>query len=374
MRIRTIKPEFFKHEGLYELEAATRLPIRIAYAGLWGVADREGRFKWKPRQIKLDVLPYDNIDFAALLDALAVEGFLVKYEIAGELFGSIPNFKKHQVINQREASSVLPGPDGEGVTLFRSASMCMHVQACESANIAPELRDTVLARDGHKCVRCGAVDDLAIDHIFPKSIGGTTVLPNLRSLCKPCNSARPVAGEALIADLLRDGLTMDDMLSRCMHVQAHGEGKGREGKGKEVEQEMFGPVHAPAKARKGRAESVEEVIEFMRTIDLQDSDGQWFWDKMLGCGWKNGKNPVHDWKATIRAWKAANYIPSQKQNQTYPPGAEAQIAELVAKLNNHPAKLAQQEGRTPSDNETQDFYRLSGKLNELKSKRGPRRS
>ena len=46
-RIRTIKPEFFRHEALYEAEHETGLPLRVAYAGLWTAADREGRFQWK---------------------------------------------------------------------------------------------------------------------------------------------------------------------------------------------------------------------------------------------------------------------------------------------------------------------------------------
>ena len=43
-RIRTIKPEFFRHEGLYELEQETGFAIRVAFAGLWTACDREGRF------------------------------------------------------------------------------------------------------------------------------------------------------------------------------------------------------------------------------------------------------------------------------------------------------------------------------------------
>ena len=60
-------------------------------------------------------------------------------------------------------------------------------------------------------------------------MGGTHVLSNLRTLCRPCNSRRPVAGEAFIADLAVDGLTLDDMKVLCMHVHARVEGKGREG-------------------------------------------------------------------------------------------------------------------------------------------------
>jgi hypothetical protein len=109
MRIRTIKPEFFTHEGLFEAEQETKLPIRIAFAGLWCVADREGRFKWEPRRIGVQILPYDAIDFSRVLHALTTRGFIVKYRVNDAWFGFIPSFSKHQVINNRESDSVLPG-------------------------------------------------------------------------------------------------------------------------------------------------------------------------------------------------------------------------------------------------------------------------
>ena len=107
-RIRTIKPEFFRHEGLYEAEIKYQLPLRISFAGLWTACDREGRFKWKPRALKLDVLPYDELDFSRVLDALATCGFIVKYEKDGEDYGCIPSWHTHQVINNRESESILP--------------------------------------------------------------------------------------------------------------------------------------------------------------------------------------------------------------------------------------------------------------------------
>ena len=113
MRIRTIKPEFFTHEGLYEAEIETGLPIRVAFAGLWCVADREGRFKWEPRRIGVQVLPYDGVDFSRVLDALTTRGFVVRYRVGDASFGLIPSFQKHQVINNRESDSILPAPDDE---------------------------------------------------------------------------------------------------------------------------------------------------------------------------------------------------------------------------------------------------------------------
>lgn len=110
-RIRTVKPDFFKHDGLFEAEIEFKMPLRIAYIGLWCCADKAGRFKWRPRQLKLDCLPYDDCDFSRVLDALATRGFLVKYRVDGEEYGCIPSFEKHQIINNREKASELPAPE-----------------------------------------------------------------------------------------------------------------------------------------------------------------------------------------------------------------------------------------------------------------------
>ena len=110
-RIRTIKPEFFKHEDMFDAEKETGLPLRLAFAGLWTVCDREGRFEWRPRAIKTDVLPYDDVDFSRVLDALATRGFVVRYRVDGKDYGFVPGFSRHQVINGRESESKIPEPD-----------------------------------------------------------------------------------------------------------------------------------------------------------------------------------------------------------------------------------------------------------------------
>ena len=110
-RIRTVKPEFFRHEKLFDAEQATGLPLRLAFAGLWTVADREGRFRWRPRTMKPDILPYDEVDFSAVMDALHEHGLVRRYEHDGEHYGYIPSFARHQHLNPREAKSVLPSPD-----------------------------------------------------------------------------------------------------------------------------------------------------------------------------------------------------------------------------------------------------------------------
>lgn len=109
-KIRTVKPELFRHEQLFEAEQKSGFPLRLIFIGLFTVVDAEGRFRWRPRQLKLDILPYDDINFNLVLSALADFGFIKRYECDGEYYGCIPTWRKHQNINQREPDSHLPDP------------------------------------------------------------------------------------------------------------------------------------------------------------------------------------------------------------------------------------------------------------------------
>lgn len=114
-RIRTVKPEFFLHEKLFDLEQESGLPIRLAFEGLWCWADRDGRFEWRPRTLKAGILPFDDVDFSRVLDALESRGFLVKYACGEgqqrEVYGWIPTLGDHQAFNNKEKPSELPAPD-----------------------------------------------------------------------------------------------------------------------------------------------------------------------------------------------------------------------------------------------------------------------
>lgn len=58
------------------------------------------------------------------------------------------------------------------------------------AHISNSTRQTVYARDGHRCVVCGTADRLSLDHIIPWSASGSDKPDNLRTLCVPCNSRK----------------------------------------------------------------------------------------------------------------------------------------------------------------------------------------
>lgn len=111
-RIRTIKPGFFRHEGLQELELKHKgkYPMFV-FAGLWGHCDKLGRFQWRPRLLKLDILPFLPFDMADTLSILEQHGYLKRYTVDGEVYGFVPTFTEHQRINGKEAQGDPEFPD-----------------------------------------------------------------------------------------------------------------------------------------------------------------------------------------------------------------------------------------------------------------------
>lgn len=103
-RIRTIKPEFFTSESILSVSPLARL----FFIGLWCEADREGRLKWKPKTLKFRYLPADNTCIDDLSEELKEFGMIEVYTIDKIDYCSIPGFKTHQVINNRERESELP--------------------------------------------------------------------------------------------------------------------------------------------------------------------------------------------------------------------------------------------------------------------------
>ena len=56
--------------------------------------------------------------------------------------------------------------------------------------ISPTVRWNVFKRDGYQCVMCHTDTDLAVDHIYPQSKGGSTTEDNMQTLCRSCNSRK----------------------------------------------------------------------------------------------------------------------------------------------------------------------------------------
>jgi hypothetical protein len=59
-----------------------------------------------------------------------------------------------------------------------------------SARIQKAIREKLVARDGEKCIECGATDDLTVDHIVPLALGGANKLENTQFLCQRCHTKK----------------------------------------------------------------------------------------------------------------------------------------------------------------------------------------
>ena len=102
-RIRTVKPEFFRHEALQDLEIEhPGKYLMMVFQALWGHCDSKGRFEWRPRTLKLDILPFLPFDMATTLEILEAEKLIYRYEIDGKEYGEIRTFNAHQRLSGKE--------------------------------------------------------------------------------------------------------------------------------------------------------------------------------------------------------------------------------------------------------------------------------
>lgn len=123
-RARNIKPGFFRNADLVELPFHTRL----IFIGLWTLSDREGRLEDRPKQIKMEVMPADNVDCNASLDELQSIGVIERYEVDGKRYIQIINFGKHQNPHRDEKPSTIP-KKGAGTVAASSEHHASTVQA-----------------------------------------------------------------------------------------------------------------------------------------------------------------------------------------------------------------------------------------------------
>lgn len=171
MRARNLKPGFFSNELLAECQPLTRL----LFEGLWCIADREGRLEDRPKRIKRDVLPYDEIDIEMLLEELAGKteedgqpAFIIRYQVDRKKYIQIVNFLSHNKPYTREVISVIPPCPDNAITLTKhnlvhaeaQPSSCQDSASTQpgcsvscllspvSPILSPELKDSSSSPDG----------------------------------------------------------------------------------------------------------------------------------------------------------------------------------------------------------------------------------
>jgi hypothetical protein len=94
---------------------------------------------------------------------------------------------------------------------------------------AQRRRERIYDRDGWACVFCGTSESLTLDHIVPRSRGGTDRLDNLQTACRRCNGLKAAYIEG------EPGFPVKRLEARRRHVVSEGIAlEPRHGKGSQV--------------------------------------------------------------------------------------------------------------------------------------------
>jgi hypothetical protein len=91
-RIRSIHPGLWTDEAFVSLSPMARLML----LGIWNECDDMGSFAWSPLTLKMRILPGDNADANALLAEMVAARAIMKYEVAGKIYGAVRNFCQFQ--------------------------------------------------------------------------------------------------------------------------------------------------------------------------------------------------------------------------------------------------------------------------------------
>lgn len=134
-RARIIKPGFFMNDEVAELSPAARL----AFIGLWTIADQQGKLAYRPKRLKIELFPYDDVSIDDLVTAIADQGLIALFPKDGQTWIQIIDWYEWQPGARRE-------PRGSDARKWRNA---------------------VLERDDYQCQECGAMDGLHAHHIKP---------------------------------------------------------------------------------------------------------------------------------------------------------------------------------------------------------------
>lgn len=287
-RARNIKPGFFANEDLAECDPLARL----LFAGLWCLADREGRLEDRPKRIRAELLPYDACDADELLNQLQAKGFILRYSHGEGRFIQVLKFDSHQNPHMKEAKSSIPAP-GESVQSL-AASVATPDEHRTSTVQAPEQNQKSPAESGF----------LIPDSLIPDSKGETA--PRKRAATTPApvvakpddvepqtwadfltlrKAKRAPVTQTVVDDAKREcakaGMTLENFLrvwcrrgSQGLEAawlkpdeRAQGQAAGETAYQRSMRERM--QEVAPEIARRAPAAPPQDAADFFRTIDAQ---------------------------------------------------------------------------------------------------------
>ncbi len=115
-----------------------------------------------------------NADYRALSVCTVYKAFLLTYLQKAELVNKVEGVHIRTISDSYDVPSVIRLLNYVNIP-YKSVMLTRH---------------NVFKRDGYKCVYCSAKDSLTIDHVIPRSRGGTSTWSNLVTACRSCNAKK----------------------------------------------------------------------------------------------------------------------------------------------------------------------------------------
>ena len=205
-RIRTIKPEFWRHEDL---------SVHMLAAALLNYADDEGYFNANPGLIKAECLPLrePSVSIHECLNMLCKIGFIrIGRSEDAKVYGHVISFLEHQRINRPTASKI------RGLNINWDGSHTTHAQLTEQSSPERKGKEGKGREDNNLSV---GTDEREIFDLW-NSRCETSGLPSARKLT-------PDRVRRLRARLSEHGL--DEMREAVEHIHTSDFCLGRNGSG-----------------------------------------------------------------------------------------------------------------------------------------------
>jgi hypothetical protein len=148
VRIRSIKPEFWRSDDITRL----RRDVRLLFIGLWSYVDDNGVGIDDHRQITADLFALEDDPVAARtfvrdgLATLSAALLIIRYEHDGKRYLYIPTWDRHQRVD-KPGRPRYPRPDTDGTTIITSGNA---ETGQEFAEPSRESRDTLAPGAGEQ--------------------------------------------------------------------------------------------------------------------------------------------------------------------------------------------------------------------------------
>lgn len=186
-RARNIKPAFFLNTDLSEVPALGRL----AFIGLWTLADYKGCVECNFKKIKAQILPYDECDIEQLMNNLEQFRFIRYYFVQGIRYIKIENFERHQNPhkNERDSGSDIPDiseKDNEIIDLQKDGTKTDLIGSAraDSLLLIPDSLNPIPCEKKSQVISKSESDFNEFWLAYPRKVGKDAALKAWRK-CKP---------------------------------------------------------------------------------------------------------------------------------------------------------------------------------------------